>query len=80
MAYCFSDVETKIKSKLSRFELLSVILCRSKSVAIFSSIRASHFTGHHYSLRIDWKIRAIFQRHCMISPHPALGDLKFKSQ
>ena len=82
VAYCFSDVETEIKSKLyvPWFKLLSVILCRSKLFATLSPIRASHFTGHHYSLRTNWKIRPIFKRHCIIFPHPALGDIKFRSQ
>ena len=58
--------------------ILSMILCRSKSVAILSSIRASHITGHYNSSGYIGRYGQ-FSRHCIMSPHPALGEVIFQS-
>ena len=46
--------------------VVSVILCRSKSVPIFPSIQASQVIELHSSLRKDQQIQLFFQRHCII--------------
>ena len=55
VAYCFSDVETEIKSKLyvSWFKLLSVILCRSKLFAILSPIRPLHWASLQFEDKLE---------------------------
>ena len=80
VVYCFSDVDPENKSKIIWFSLLSVILCRSKSVQIFPSIRASQVIELHYSLRKGQQIQLFFQRHCITSPHPAPGVIIFQSR